>query len=59
LLSCAGCGLTLDQIVDETIDAGWQSIKPDWLNNRLKPPTRFSGYGDPMDDNRPRKELCA
>ncbi len=59
LQRCVGSGLTLDQIVDETIDAGWQSVKPDWLNNRLKSSNQLQGYHNSAEDNRPRKELCA
>jgi len=57
LQTCTDCGLDLNQIVDETIDAGWQSIKPAWLKNRLNPPSKLLGYRNVQDDNRPRKEL--
>jgi len=57
LQSCTDCGLNLNQIVDETIDAGWQSIKPAWLKNRLNPPSKLPGYRNQQDDSRPRKEL--
>ncbi len=49
--------LSLDAIVDETIDAGWQSIKPSWLANRLKP-LKPKNHAYPDDDARPRKALC-
>ena len=29
-------GITPEQAIHETIDAGWQGIKADWLQNRLK-----------------------
>jgi len=57
LQTCTDCGLDLNQIVDETIDAGWQSIKPAWLKNRLNPPSKLQSYRNQQDDNRPRKEL--
>ena len=57
LQTCTDCGLNLNQIVDETIDAGWQSVKPAWLKNRLNPPSKLQSYRNTQDDNRPRKEL--
>lgn len=42
-------GLTPDKIVAEVIDAGWQSVKPDWLINRL------GLQGERADSRRPKE----
>lgn len=56
LLKCEDCGLSLDEIVDETIEAGWQSVKPSWLKNRLSQTGQHPASVHP-DDHRPRQEL--
>lgn len=33
-------GLTPEQVIYETIDAGWQGIKAQWVANRLRQPVQ-------------------